>query len=203
MGTVSCSGLSGVSNSMASALWVLDALFSMDRSGVSGVNLHAVNGINALFVPRHSHGRWQATVDPWYYGALMFTQAAPAGARLLPVSNATDSDTRVWATLGRDQCRPRARDQRQHRLRCERARPVTLLVTAGERAPSSGCVHPAARTRPLGVTLGGRSFGGDPDRSAGGADQAAGAPPGRRLRRHAAARKRGAADLDEGWCSGG
>jgi hypothetical protein len=102
MGTVSCSGLSGVSNSMASALWVLDALFSMDGAGVSGVNLHAVNGINALFVPRFSHGHWQATVAPWYYGALMFTQAAPAGARLLPVSNATHPDTRVWATLGRD-----------------------------------------------------------------------------------------------------
>ena len=53
MGAVSCSGLSGVSNTMASALWVLDALFSMDRAGVNGVNLHAVDGINALFSVRH------------------------------------------------------------------------------------------------------------------------------------------------------
>jgi hypothetical protein len=158
MGTVSCSGLSGVSNSMASALWVLDALFSMDRSGVSGVNLHAVNGINALFVPRHSHGRWQATVDPWYYGALMFTQAAPAGARLLPVSNATHSDTRVWATLGRD-----------HAVRV-----LTINDSIGSGASvrvrnPAGYGRQAATIERLrarggayattGVTLGGRSFG--------------------------------------------
>ena len=56
MGTVSCSGLRGVSNSMASALWVIDTLFSMDAAGVNGVNLHTVNGVNALFDPRHSAG---------------------------------------------------------------------------------------------------------------------------------------------------
>ncbi len=102
MGTVSCSGLSGVSNSMASALWVLDTLFSMDAAGVNGVNLHTVKGVNQLFVPSHAHGRWRASVGPWYYGALMFTQAAPAGSRLLDVANATHAATRVWATIAPD-----------------------------------------------------------------------------------------------------
>jgi hypothetical protein len=158
LGTVSCSGLSGVSNSMASALWVLDTLFSMDRAGVSGVNLHAVNGVNALFIPRHSRGRWRATVDPWYYGALMFTQAAPAGARLLPVSNATHADTRVWATLGRD-----------HAVRVlvindsiGSGTRVLVRNPAGygrgratiERLGDSGGAYATS-----GVTLGGRSFG--------------------------------------------
>jgi Glycosyl hydrolase family 79 C-terminal beta domain len=158
MGTVSCSGLRGVSNSMASALWVLDALFSMDRAGVSGVNLHAVNGINALFVPRYAHGRWRATVEPWYYGALMFAQAAPAGARLLPVSNATHADTRVWATLGRDRA----------------VRVLVINDSIGSatavrvRNPSGYGRQPATIERlrapggadaTRGVTLGGRSFG--------------------------------------------
>jgi hypothetical protein len=102
LGTVSCSGQDGVSNSMASALWVMDTLFAMDQAGVSGVNLHTVKGVNQLFVPERSHGRWTATVGPWYYGALMFTQAAPAGSRLLSVTNGTSASTRVWATLGRD-----------------------------------------------------------------------------------------------------
>jgi hypothetical protein len=158
MGTVSCSGLRGVSNSMASALWVLDALFSMDRAGVTGVNLHAVNGINALFVPRYSDGRWQATVDPSYYGALMFAQAAPAGARLLPVSNATNADTRVWATLGRGHAvrvlvindsigsgaRVRVRNPPGYGRR-----PATI-----ERLRAPGGAYATRR-----VTLGGRSFG--------------------------------------------
>jgi len=102
LGTVSCSGLGGVSNSMASSLWLLDTLFSMDDAGVNGVNLHTVKGVNALFTPSHAGGRWHATVGPWYYGALMFTAAAPAGSRLLPVTNATRTGTRVWATLGTD-----------------------------------------------------------------------------------------------------
>jgi hypothetical protein len=102
LGTVSCSGLWGVSNSMASALWVMDTLFSMDQSGVNGVNLHTVKGVNQLFVPKRVHGRWRATVGPWYYGALMFTQAAPAGSRLLRVAGGGAADTRVWATRGTD-----------------------------------------------------------------------------------------------------
>jgi hypothetical protein len=102
MGVVSCSGLSGVANSMASALWALDTLFAMDAAGVSGVNLHTVKGTNALFTLKRSGGRWRATVAPWYYGALLFARAAPPGSRLLPVANATHADGRVWATLGRD-----------------------------------------------------------------------------------------------------
>ena len=102
LGTVSCSGLYGVSNTMASALWVMDTLFSMDADGVTGVNLHTVKGVNKLFVPKRSHGRWRASVGPWYYGALMFTRASPAGSRLLAVANGTHALTRVWATLGRD-----------------------------------------------------------------------------------------------------
>ena len=180
-----------------SALWVLDALFSMDRAGVNGVNLHAVNGVNALFVPRYAHGRWRATVDPWYYGALMFAQAAPAGARLLPVSNATHADTRVWATLGRD-----------HAVRvlvindsigsgARRAESATRRATVGGRPRSSGCAHPAAPTRRSGVTLGGRSFGRTTTGAPASTRHPAGEPPGRRLRGHAAARQRRPADLDQ------
>lgn len=158
LGTVSCSGLNRVSNSMASSLWVLDTLFSIDRAGVNGVNLHTVNGVNALFTPHRSGRRWVATVDPWYYGALMFTAAAPAGARLLPVSNATRPDTRVWATLGRD-----------HAVR-------VLVINDGigsgarvlVRNPAGYGRRPATIERlrapggayaTSGVTLGGRSFG--------------------------------------------
>jgi hypothetical protein len=158
LGIVSCSGLYGVSDSMASALWVIDTLFAMNDAGVNGVNLHTVNGVNALFEPSRSGGRWNATVAPWYYGALMFAHAAPAGSRLLPVTNATRAGTRVWATLGADHrvrvlvindnigssTRVRVRNPRGYGRR-----PGTL-----ERLRARGGAYATS-----GVTLGGRSFG--------------------------------------------
>jgi hypothetical protein len=157
MGVVSCSGLNGVANSMASALWVLDTLFSMDADGVNGVNLHTVKGSNALFDLARAGTHWHATVAPWYYGALLFTEAAPAGSRLLAVSNATHADTRVWATLGPDHAvRVLAiNDSTRSNARVlvrnppgygRRAGTVTRLL-----APSAYATG--------GVTLGGRSFG--------------------------------------------
>jgi hypothetical protein len=157
LGTVSCSGRSGVSNSMASSLWLLDTLFSMDDAGVNGVNLHTVNGVNALFTPYRSGHRWVATVEPWYYGALLFTQAAPAGSRLLRVGNANRTGTRVWATLGTDRlvrvlvindnigssARVLVRNPPGYGRR-----PATLELLRASGAYATG-----------GVTLGGRSFG--------------------------------------------
>jgi len=101
LGVVSCTGEPGVGNTMASALWVLDTLFSMNADGVNGVNLHTVRGSNALFKLKRSHGHWHALVRPWYYGAMMFRRAAPGGSRLLPVEHVTDAQTPVWATVGK------------------------------------------------------------------------------------------------------
>jgi hypothetical protein len=157
MGVVSCSGLDGVANSMASALWVLDTLFSMDASGVTGVNLHTVKGSNALFDLRRSGGRWRATVQPWYYGALLFTQAAPAGSRLLSVSNATHTDTRVWATLGPDHA------VRVLIINDSTGSSARVLVRNppgyGNRAGTVERLRAPGAYATGGVTLGGRSFG--------------------------------------------
>lgn len=103
MGSVTCNGRPGVSNTMASALWVLDALFAVAGQGVDGVNLHTYpKSDNGLFDLARSHGRWTATAHPLYYGALMFAQAAPAGSRLLRVLAASSNGIRAWATLGAD-----------------------------------------------------------------------------------------------------
>ena len=40
MNSVACGGKAGVSDTFASALWALDALFAVARSGADGVNLH-------------------------------------------------------------------------------------------------------------------------------------------------------------------
>jgi hypothetical protein len=104
MGSISCNGQAGVSDTMASALWVLDALFHQADSYIDGVNLHTYPGsVNGLFDLRRTRAGWRAAVHPLYYGALMFAQAAPAGARLVAVSGAPGpAALRVWATRGPD-----------------------------------------------------------------------------------------------------
>jgi hypothetical protein len=102
LNSASCSGKRGVSNTFASALWVLDALFSMASVGVDGVNFHTLPG--SAYEPAtftHHGNSWRAFVHPLYYGALVFSQAFPPGARLLSVT-APAGPVKVWATQAPD-----------------------------------------------------------------------------------------------------
>jgi hypothetical protein len=103
MGSVSCDGHAGVSDAFASALWATDALFEAARAGVSGVNLHSFpNSSNGLFDLADTSRGWAGDVHPIYYGALMFAQADPEGARILRIPSRTPSPLRIWATIGAD-----------------------------------------------------------------------------------------------------
>jgi hypothetical protein len=103
MGSVSCDGHAGVSDAFASALWATDALFEAARAGVSGVNLHSFpNSSNGLFDLTDTRSGWVADVHPIYYGALMFAQADPAGARIVRIPSPYPSTLRIWATIGAD-----------------------------------------------------------------------------------------------------
>jgi len=98
MNSASCSGKLGVSNTFASALWVLDALFNLKAVGVDGVNVHTLPGAAyELFTVNHSSTGWSAVVHPEYYGMMLFAQAFPPGAQLLPVS-APAGAVKLWAT---------------------------------------------------------------------------------------------------------
>jgi hypothetical protein len=103
LNSVACKGMPGVSDTFASALWVMDTLFSMARSGVDGVNIHTLpEAYYRLFTFTDSGGHWTANVKPEYYGLVMFNQAAPPGSRLLPVSTPSTPDVRAWATKARN-----------------------------------------------------------------------------------------------------
>jgi hypothetical protein len=102
MNSVSCRG-APVSRTFASALWAVDELFQLARIGVSGVNFNTFT--DALYEPfgvTDSGGRWTAEVRPMYYGMLMFTQAAPAGSRLLALQLHHGAALRAWATRAPD-----------------------------------------------------------------------------------------------------
>jgi Glycosyl hydrolase family 79 C-terminal beta domain len=100
LNSVACKGQAGVSDTFASALWMLDTLFAMARSGVDGVNIHSLpEAVYHPFSFQWSRGRWVGSVSPEYYGLLLFTEAAPPGSRLLSTSVAANSDIRARATL--------------------------------------------------------------------------------------------------------
>ncbi len=103
LNSVACSGRAGLSNTFASALWVLDALAELVRVNADGINIHTFPTARyGLFTFQRSHGVWQASVRPEYYGLLMFTQAAPPGARLTRLSWTTNGPIRAWATRAPD-----------------------------------------------------------------------------------------------------
>jgi len=91
MNSVSCHGKAGVSDTFASALWGMDALFSLAEMGVRGVNFHlydpgrAPGYYNAIVsvATRSPGGAWsyRTAVRPLYYAMLMFSAAL--GSRLL------------------------------------------------------------------------------------------------------------------------
>jgi hypothetical protein len=102
LNSVSCSGKRGVSDTFASALWMLDTLFNLASVGVDGINVHTLpKAAYELFTISHPRNVWQAFVHPEYYAMLMFGQAFPPGAQLLSV-NEPAGLVKIWATRATD-----------------------------------------------------------------------------------------------------
>ena len=156
MNAITCAGTQGVSNTSASALWALNALFVLAKAGVDGVNVHTWRGsAGKLFDLHHRRGRWVGYVRPEYYGLLMFARAVPPGSRLLPVVQANSAQLRTWAVMApHRRLRVVLINDNLTRARWVIVRPPPPLRGALLQrlvAPS-----PSART---GVMLGGQNFG--------------------------------------------
>jgi hypothetical protein len=158
MNSVSCGGERGVSDTYASALWVIDSLFALARAGVDGVNIHTPpRSTNQMFTFSQVKGAWQASVHPVYYGMLMFAQATPPGSKLIGISGGSVPGLSTWATRGPDGktrvvlINKDARDSRSVAVRAPAAAgPATIELL---RAPAIGARY--------GITLGGQSFGAE------------------------------------------
>jgi hypothetical protein len=156
LNSVACGGKPGVSDTFASALWSVDALFAMAHAGVDGVNVHTFPGAAyQLFTFARSTRGWVASLRPEYYGLLLFARAAPAGSHLLRVFAHGARGVRAWATRaldGRVRVTVLNTDVRHsHVVRI--APPISARIGMLTRllAPNA-----AARR---GITLGGQSFG--------------------------------------------
>jgi hypothetical protein len=155
MNTNGCGFAPRVDATFASALWALDTLFAMASVGVDGVNLHNYPGATyQQFQFREAGGRWHATVEPEYYGLLLFALAAPPGSQLLAVSGQATNDLSTWATRGPD-------GHTRVVLINESADTSRLVaIQAATRAGSATVVRLQAPglSAPSGVTIGGQSF---------------------------------------------
>jgi hypothetical protein len=156
LNSASCEGTAGVSDTFASALWALDALFNLEGAGVDGVNFHMLPGSHyELFSPSQSSpGQWQAAVHPEYYGLLMFTRGFPAGARRLKVG-APSGPVKVWATQdGAGTVRVTVINKDT-----ANAHTVVVSVPGPARTASLQTLQAPGASSTSGVTLGGQSFG--------------------------------------------
>ena len=153
--SVSCGADLAVSDTFASSLWAVDAMFEMARVGVDGVNLHTFPGAGyELFRVARDGARWTAAVSPEYYGLMLFARAAPPGSRLLGVSGQAGGKVKTWATRAADGtirviAINKGSTERDLALRLP-GRPGTATLQRLE-GPSLA----ASRS----VTLGGQSFG--------------------------------------------
>jgi hypothetical protein len=171
LNSVACGGMPGVSDTFASALWVLDTLFNMDAVGVDGVNIHTFR--NAFYEPfglTETDGQWEADVKPLYYGLLLFARAAPPGSRLLPTSIPGPSSLRAWSTRSPGGVNVVLINEASRRWR-------TAVVPALGAGSAAGTLMraPGLAAR-AGVTIGGESFG--PETTSG---ELTGTPRGFRL----------------------
>ena len=170
MNSIACGGEAGISDAFGSALWAADTLFEFASVGVDGVNFHTGNGGGyALFVFNESTNNGVTTysvqsVRPEYYGLLFFQQAAPAGAKLLPVMAATSANLKTWATID---------SKGTVRVvlinKDESAEGATNISLAGYGTATVSRMMAPSYQATTGVTLGGQTFDGTTDGTAQGA----------------------------------
>ena len=94
LGSAACTGLPGVSDTFAVALWAPDVLFNMLADGVDGVDVHT--RYDTSNTPLDGPGA--TIVRPFFYGMVLFTRTLGPGASLLQanVSGQLPTGLSVW-----------------------------------------------------------------------------------------------------------
>lgn len=106
MNSIDEGGVTGISDTFSSALWVVDSMFALLNAGVDGVNIHTASGgcpyCAFTFGKATVGGQGVYTlekVSPIYYGLLFFQDATMHGTRTLPVKVFANANVKVWATI--------------------------------------------------------------------------------------------------------
>lgn len=154
LGSVTCGGRPGVSNTFATALWAPDTLFELLRAGVSGVNVHVrENAINAAFLMSR-HG---LRARPLLYGIALFARSLGPGAHLL------HTHVRARPSLNLKAWTVRLRGATLHVVLIDKGpHPVRVDLRLPGVGPAivQRLIAPSVRSR-SGVTLAGQWLGSD------------------------------------------
>ncbi len=96
VGSSTCGGLAGRTDTFATALWAPDLLFSLLAAGVDGVNIHMrANGYANTALLDTTSGLYP---EPMFYGMTLFTRALGPGATLMQVQRRGGPERlKVWA----------------------------------------------------------------------------------------------------------
>ena len=153
LGSASCTGHAGATDTFATALWAPDALFNLMAAGVDGVNVHSrwrtpntpLNGVPTL------------QARPLFYGLVTFARMLGPGAQLLRTSLRSASPLAISAWV------VRLRDGSAHALLINKSwRRVTVAVGLPTRSPGlSEALRAPGATATSRLTLGGQSLGAD------------------------------------------
>jgi hypothetical protein len=164
MNSIACDGKVGVTDTFASALWMVDSLFELANVGVDGVHIHMDTDDNYgpfLFNVDTSRTPYRYsinTIRPEYYGMLLFQRAAPAGAKLIYVNLHKPASIKSWATIdGQDTLRITLINKDK-----KSARRIKLQTSGYGTGTLARLLAPSfeAKTR---ISLGGLTFDGSQD----------------------------------------
>jgi hypothetical protein len=159
MNSIACNGRAGVTDTFASALWAIDAMFELARTGLDGVNFHMdtddaygafLFNINTAAKPYIYSIN---IVRPEYYGLLFFQKAAPAASKLLPVRLSTSVNLKAWATIGSN------KSVRVSLINKDRNASGTVTINLGGYGTGTlvRLIAPGYQSK-TGVTFGGQTF---------------------------------------------
>jgi hypothetical protein len=152
LNSVTCEGRRGVSNTLASALWAPDALFSLWRAGLAGANIHVRQGAaNAAF----SMARHGLDARPLLYGLALFARAAGRRGELARLRvGRWSSAVRLWAVRSGRRLNVLVLDKGPHPAH------LALRVPSGRPAVIQRLLGPSVQAT-AGVTLAGQRLAPD------------------------------------------
>jgi hypothetical protein len=98
MNTISNSGRAGVSDSLAAALWTLDAALEVAATGATGINLHWGDGFS-LYAALLRQAGGASIVKPPYYAYLLLQMALGPGSSILRANLQVSQGSKIkaWA----------------------------------------------------------------------------------------------------------
>jgi len=100
LGSGTCGGLSGVNNTFATSLWIVNQLFSFMSAGLDGVNVHLRADTPNTAIEQNPDLTSGLQAEPLLYGLAAFADALEPNDVLTKVTGQIQPNVSVWAVYG-------------------------------------------------------------------------------------------------------